>query len=87
MTREQVKALVLEKLLQVAPDIDPGQLDPDTQVREQYDFDSMDFLNFTIALGKEFHRDIPEKDYAKLQSLNGVVDYLLKGVNDSMRGE
>lgn len=87
MTREEIRSLALEKLLQVAPDIDPGQLDPAEPVREQYDFDSMDFLNFTIALGREFQMDIPEKDYAQLQSLDGVVDYLARNIGDNASGE
>lgn len=87
MTREEIRSLALEKLLQVAPDIDPGQLDPAEPVREQYDFDSMDFLNFAIALGREFQLDIPENDYGQLQSLDGAVDYLAGNIDGSAAGE
>jgi acyl carrier protein len=38
--------------------------------------DSMDFLNFVIALHKEFKTEIPEKDYPKLTTLDGCVAYL-----------
>lgn len=87
MTREEIRSLALEKLLQVAPDIDPEQLDPAVPVRDQYDFDSMDFLNFSIALGREFQMDIPEKDYAELQSLDGTVDYLARNIGNCTSGE
>ncbi len=87
MTREEIGSLALEKLLQVAPDIDPEQLDPAVPVRDQYDFDSMDFLNFAIALGREFQMDIPEKDYADLQSLDGAIDYLVRNIDSSAPGE
>ncbi|WP_323844216.1 acyl carrier protein [Microbulbifer magnicolonia] len=87
MTREAISALTLEKLLQVAPDIDPGLLDPAVSIRDQYDFDSMDFLNFTIALGHEFEMDIPEKDYAELQSLNGAIEYVSKHLESGASGE
>jgi acyl carrier protein len=36
----------------------------------------MDFLNFIIALHDRVGVDIPEADYAKLSSLNTVVDYV-----------
>ncbi|WP_308375625.1 phosphopantetheine-binding protein [Microbulbifer sp. RZ01] len=87
MTHEEIRALAVEKLLQVAPDIDPDQLDPAVPLRGQYDFDSMDFLNFAIALGREFQMDIPEKDYAELQNLDGAVDYLARNIGDSASGE
>jgi acyl carrier protein len=45
-------------------------------LREQLDIDSMDFLNFVIALHKELGVGLPEKDYPKLATLDGCVDYL-----------
>lgn len=87
MTKAEITSLALEKLRQVAPDIDPQQLDPNKPIRDQYDFDSMDFLNFAIALGREFQMDIPEKDYAELLSLKGAVDYLARNISNSASGE
>lgn len=91
MNPEQIRSdvlqkKVLEKLIQVAPDIDPEQLDPAVPIREQYDFDSMDFLNFAIALGREFQIEIPERDYAQLQSVNDTVDYLTRKPGDNAAG-
>ncbi|WP_295797521.1 acyl carrier protein [uncultured Microbulbifer sp.] len=78
MTEAELRSRALEKLLQVAPDIDPDALDPQVPIRDQYDFDSMDFLNFAIALAKEFQLNIPESDYPHLQSLQDTVDYLVR---------
>jgi len=50
---------------------------PDVSFREQLDIDSMDFLNFVIGLHKELHVDIPEKDYPKLSTLQGCMEYLI----------
>ncbi|MBZ5703592.1 MAG: hypothetical protein LAN84_17305, partial [Acidobacteriia bacterium] len=44
--------------------------------RDQLDIDSMDLLNFVIALHQELHVEIPEADYPKLATLQGCVDYL-----------
>jgi acyl carrier protein len=76
MTRDELRDAVLKLLGRIAPEMDPAAIDPAVPLREQLDIDSMDFLNFMIALHKETGADIPEKDYAKLASLNGCVDYL-----------
>ncbi len=76
MTAEEIKATVLELLGQIAPEADTTQLRPDVVFRDQMDIDSMDFLNFVIALHERLHVDIPETDYPKVATLNGCVDYL-----------
>jgi acyl carrier protein len=76
MTRDDIRATILRALGGVAPEADLAQLKPDVSFREQLDIDSMDFLNFVIALHKEFKIEIPEKDYPKLATLDGCVAYL-----------
>jgi acyl carrier protein len=76
MTRDDIRATVLRALGGVAPEADLAQLKPDVSFREQLDIDSMDFLNFVIALHKEFGIEIPEKDYPNLATLDGCVAYL-----------
>jgi len=76
MKREQVRATVLEVLSQIAPEADPATIDPGVNLRDQLDIDSMDFLNFLIALDKQLHIDIPERDYGQLGTLDACVDYL-----------
>jgi acyl carrier protein len=74
--REQLSALILDTLTSVAPDVDPGTLDPDVAFRDQVEIDSVDFLNFVIALEKKLDRRIPETDFPRLSSLKGCLDYL-----------
>lgn len=76
MNRDELTALVLRHLLNVAPDVSAESLDPGLNFRDQFDFDSMDFLNFIIALCKELKIEIPEADYPQLRCLNDCVDYL-----------
>ena len=76
MTRGQIKAVVLRTLGSIAPEADLSQLDPDAPFRDQLDIDSMDLLNFVIALHKELNLEIPESDYSELITLNGCVSYL-----------
>jgi acyl carrier protein len=76
MTEDQLKDLVLRKLGQIAPEADLENLDPHKAFRDQFDFDSVDCLNLSLALGEELNITIPESDYPKLTSLDGCVRYL-----------
>jgi acyl carrier protein len=76
MTPNDIRAAVLRALGGVAPEANLEHLQPDVGFREQLDIDSMDFLNFVIGLHKELQVDIPEKDYPKLSTLRGCLDYL-----------
>ena len=49
---------------------------PGVDFRDQFDFDSMDTLNFAIALNTEFGIEVPEADYAKLASTDKCVKYV-----------
>ncbi len=76
MTVDEIRAAVLRALSEVAPEADPATLRPDVNLRDQLDIDSMDFLNFVIGIHEELQVDIPEADYARLQTLDDFVDYL-----------
>ena len=76
MTRDEIRAIVLRTLGEIAPEADLSTLEPDVSFRDQLDVDSMDLLNFVIALHAVLHVDIPEVDYPKLATLDGCVDYL-----------
>ena len=87
MTKEEIRSTVLRLLGEIAPEADLNRLKPDVSFRDQLDIDSMDFLNFVIALDEELHLSIPESDYAKLSSLNSSVELLssLTGDVDAAR--
>jgi len=76
MTTHDIKNTVLRLLGGIAPEADLSQINPDVSFRDQLDIDSMDFLNFVIALDKELGIEVPEVDYPKLATLNGCVEYL-----------
>jgi acyl carrier protein len=78
-TAEALRTAVLEALLDVAPDVDAAALDAARPFREQFDFDSMDQLNFIVGLHRHLGVDVPETDYPQLATLDGCVAYL-KGV-------
>ena len=76
MSTDQIKDLVLRAIEEIAPEADLDDIDPDDELREQLDIDSMDFLNIVTAIHEETGIDIPEADYPKIASLNQCVAYL-----------
>jgi acyl carrier protein len=71
-----IRDAVLRALHGIAPEADLASLDPVAPLRAQLDLDSIDFLNFAIALHDALGVDIPETDYSSVASLNGCVTYL-----------
>ena len=76
MNDQPVRERLLALLVSVAPDVDPVEVLPAVDFRDQFDFDSMDLLNFAIAVSEEFAIDVPETDYAQLASLERCEAYL-----------
>jgi acyl carrier protein len=81
VTRDEVRGVVVAELARVAPELDPKGLRLDAPLRDQIDLDSMDFLNFIIALHDRLGVEIPEVDYSKLLSVSAIVAYV-----DAKRG-
>jgi acyl carrier protein len=62
VNRDDAHALLGRLLQEIAPEID---------------LDSMDFLNLVTALSEETGIEVPERDYPRLATLDGFVDYLV----------
>ena len=78
MIAHDVEQRVLQIFLDIAPDVDPAVLNRAVAFRDQFDFDSMDTLNFAIALHRAFGIDVPETDYRELASLSMAVAYVAR---------
>jgi acyl carrier protein len=76
MNAVDMDVVISVALTGVAPDLEVDELDPDKLIRDQADFDSMDTLNFAIALSRALDIDIPEIDYPRLASLAECRRYL-----------
>jgi acyl carrier protein len=76
MTQTEAKTLIFEILGSIAPEADFATLSGGEDLREALDLDSMDFMNFIVALHEQTGIDIPEADYPKLRTLDNTVAYL-----------
>ena len=76
MTRAEVRQAVLDALISVVPEARPAEIKPTAPLRDQLDIDSMDFMNFVVALDQALGVDVPEAEYGRLSTLDACVDYL-----------
>lgn len=75
--RNTLRQLALAELCAIAPEVAADSLDAARPLRNQVDLDSMDWLHFLVALNQRTGVPIPEADYARLVTLDNVLDYLL----------
>jgi acyl carrier protein len=76
MTPDAVKQVIVEAISRIAPEIDPASIQPDAELRQQIDLDSIDFLNLMLALHDRLGVEIPEADYAQFSTLDSAARYL-----------
>lgn len=76
MTDSEIRKVVEEELNNIAPEADLAGVDPEADLREAIDIDSMDFLNFITAIHHRLGIIIPELDYPKLITFKGAVAYI-----------
>lgn len=80
MTETDFRAVFLEELTRVAPDIDPATVGDHDHIQEDLDLDSMDVLNLVAALHDRLGVDIPETDYPRIATAALAADYLSHAV-------
>jgi acyl carrier protein len=76
MKPEEIRPLVLAELARIAPELEESELKAGRPLRDQVDLDSMDWLNFLVALHERFKVEIPESDYKRLGTLDEIAAYL-----------
>lgn len=76
MSDVDVRKVIQEELSNIAPEVDMASINPNADLREAIDIDSMDFLNLVTALHRRLRLDIPEIDYPKLVTLDGAIAYI-----------
>ncbi len=76
MNPADLRALLLRELKRLAPECDLDTLSPKARLREELDLDSVDFLNFVLALHRGLGVEVPEADYRVLATLEGCEAYL-----------
>jgi acyl carrier protein len=77
MNTDQAKAIIFRVLEDIAPEVDPSTVDHEVDLTDQLDLDSMDYLNWMLAINKTTGIDIPQRDVSKFITIDGAADYLV----------
>ena len=80
MTRHDIETAIVTAITGVAPEVDSASLHSGVNFRDELDLDSMDFLNFVLALHERLGVEIPEVDYPHLYTFDSAVAYLASKV-------
>lgn len=76
MTNDEILAIVRDELERIAPDVAFDAVDPNAPIQQEFDIDSMDFLNFITALHERTGVNVPESDYPRVRTIAGALRYL-----------
>lgn len=76
MTREELRAMIVAAIGEIAPETDAASVGETADLREALDLDSMDIFNLVVAISERLDIDIPDADAANLVTLAGGIAYL-----------
>lgn len=76
MKYQEARAIVIEEIEAIAPDVAPLAIGDDEDVREALDLDSMDIFNLIAALHERFEIDIPEVEAAQFVTVGDAARWL-----------
>ena len=77
-TATDVRSLLLGAIAEIAPELEAEleDLDPGVDLWRELELDSMDHLSVMTRLAEATGRDIPERDYPSLSSVDAICAYL-----------
>lgn len=78
MTHESIKRAIIDQILEIAPDIDESDIVPDQNIQRSLEIDSFDFLKILTALSEIVGVEVPESDYAQVDTLDHMIGYFAR---------
>lgn len=76
MNRTDLRAMIVEEIGNIAPEVDAAALGDGEDLRKSLDLDSMDIFNLVVALSLRLGIDIPDADAGQLVTLGAGAVYL-----------
>ena len=78
MTKDEIKSAIIKNILEIAPDIEEDEIEPNENIQRSLEIDSFDFLKILTAMNEEVGVEVPESDYSKVDTLENMADYFLE---------
>lgn len=76
MNADRAREVLFDALSELAPEVEPADIDSTAILRDAADLDSIDFLELVSRLAEAVGSDIPEDDYPNLDTVDSAVAYL-----------
>jgi len=76
MNEQDARAAVRQAIGQVAPDVDLDEEAETARLRQDLELDSLDFLRLIETIAQATGVDTPERDYAQVGTVKGLIDYV-----------
>ena len=70
-TFEQLKDLIVELL-----EVDESKVVPEASFADDFNADSLDFIEFVTAVEDTFKIEIPDEDAENLETVQDAIDYI-----------
>jgi len=77
MSKDDIKSKIIKSILEIAPDIEEDEIEPNENIQNSLEIDSFDFLKILTAMNEEVGVEVPEADYAKVDTLEKMAEYFL----------
>jgi len=78
MNKKELKTIIIEEILNIAPDVDEEEIIFNENIQTSLEIDSFDFLNILVALAERTGIEVPESDYPKVDTVEHMMDYFYK---------
>ena len=76
MNHQQARAIVIEEIESIAPDVAPVAIGDEEDVRDALDLDSMDIFNLIAALHQRLDIDIPDAEASEFVTIGSAAQWL-----------
>ena len=80
MNKDEIKSVIKKEILEVAPDVEEDEIKDNENIQRSLEIDSFDFLKILTYLNEELGVEVPEADYAKVDTLEKMTEYLLERI-------
>lgn len=77
MTKDEIKSAIIKNILEIAPDVEADEIEPNENIQRSLEIDSFDFLKILTAMNEQVGIEVPESDYAKVSTLESMAEYFL----------
>lgn len=78
MNTQQAREVIESAIRQIVPDADFGSLDETTNLRQEFELDSLDFLSVVESVSAAIGVPIAEEDYPAMVTLASGVDLIVR---------